>query len=208
MIEKQSFVLFPGIRSTLAVSLISVGILLISGTFTGNFNNPASDALAQQITTKPADEPTETLPAGDAAQFIASSWSVNCSPQTGGEKLTCVLSQSITIAKTRELFVAISVRATSDETEAEPYILVARLPHGLALASGVQYRIDEQKPGKLTLHTSNTQGLFARVGLTRKLLSALQKGKQLEIIFNARNGREIVVQMSLQGFAAGFEKLK
>jgi len=85
---------------------------------------------------------------------------------------------------------------------------VVRLPHGLALASGIEYQIDKQRPGRLRVYTSSVQGVFARLGLTGKLLSSLRKGKQLKITFSARNGRKITLSMSLQGFTAGFEKLR
>lgn len=141
-------------------------------------------------------------------RFIASNWGVNCQPRTDSKKLACVLSQSIVMAKTGKVFVTVSIRPTSANALAQPYMAVVRLPHGLALAAGVEYQIDKQKSSKLVLYTSSAQGVFARLDLTKKLLSSLRKSKQLKIIFSARNGRKITLSMSMQGFAAGFEKLR
>ncbi len=179
---------------------------LLSGLIAGIYFNSGSDAAAQQSPKGNAINSGQKPVARKTTQFTTSNWNLNCQPQPGGKKLTCVLSKSVFVATSRKVFVTVSIRSTPVKTE--PYIITARLPHGLALAAGVQFQIDKQKPGKLVLYTSSEQGVFARVGLINELLSSLQKGKQLKIMFSARNGRKIIVPMSLQGFAAGFEKLK
>ena len=145
---------------------------------------------------------------GEQVKFVSTNWGVNCQPQANSKKLACVLSQSILIAKTRQVFLTVSIHPTPAKTAAARYLPTARLPHGLALTSGIQFQIDKQKPGRLTVFTSSPQGVFARVGVVNKLLSLLQKGKQLKIAFLGRNGRKFSMAMSLKGFTAGFKKLK
>lgn len=181
-------------------NVIVAALILISGVFNGF----SSDALGQE-TTKKTNKKKST---SKAAQFVSSNWGVKCQPQADGKKLACVLSQTIVVAKTGKVFANVSIRKTSANSPTMPYMAVVRLPHGLALASGFQYQIDDQKPGQLMLYTTSEQGVFARLGLTPKRVSSLQKGNQLKIAFSARNGRKITFSMSLIGFTAGFDKLK
>ncbi len=133
---------------------------------------------------------------------------VAAQPQENGETLDCVLSQSIVMAQSQEVFVSLSIRPSPANSVAEPYVIVARLPHGLALDAGVEYQIDSGFTGRLNVFTSSPQGAFARAGLTDELLSALQKGQQLQLSFSARNGNRFIIPMSLTGFSASFEKLR
>jgi len=181
-----------------------LGMVLAAGIFYGS----GISANAQEAANSDAATSGQEPPTDQAAQLIAGNWTVNCQPQADGKTLDCVLSQSIIVAQTQEVFVTLSIRPAPENTVAEPYVAVARLPHGLALDAGVEYQIDAQQPGQMTFFTSNAQGVFARVGLSDDLLSSLQKGRQLEITFSARNGNKFIVPMSLTGFSASFEKLK
>jgi len=165
-----------------------------------------SGAFAQQVTSQNNDQNTPA--ANEEPQFSASSWSVNCTPQSNSEIFACTLSKSIVMAKSGDTFVAVTIQPTPPGLLAEPYLMAVRLPHGLAFPAGVQFQIDDQKPGILALFTSSPQGAFARIGIINKMQSSLQKGKKLTISFTARNGRKFIVPISLQGFAAGFGKLK
>ena len=163
----------------------------------------SSDVLGPETVKK-----SGTKQPSEAVQVVSTNWGVNCQPQANSKKLTCVLSQSILMAKTRQVFVSVSIQPTPAKTAPGPYMATVRLPHGLALASGIQFQIDKQKPGRLTLFTSSPQGMFARVAVINRLLALLKKGKHLKITFRGINGRKFAMSMSLKGFMAGFEKLK
>ncbi len=189
----------PHNRSLRTVSVILAGLFLVSGVFSGF----GSDVLGQETDKNPGPKAPN-----EAVQFVSTNWGVNCQPQANSKKLACVLSQSILMAKTRQAFVTVSIHPVQATANTPPYMATVRLPHGLALTSGIQFQIDKQNPGRLTVFTSSPQGVFARVGVINKLLASLKKGKQLKIIFQGRNGRKFVMSMSLKGFTAGFEKLK
>ena len=174
---------------------------------TGLLAGSSSAVLSQQTTINKKNS-MANQPRKQKVQFIASKWGVNCPPQAGNTKLTCILSQSIVVAKSRKVFLSVSVRKTPAKILPEAYMAVVRLPHGLNLGKGVQYQIDDQALRNLPLFTSSAKGVFARTGLSDKAVMLLQKGKKLTIKFSARGGRKISVPMSLQGFAAGFEKVK
>ncbi len=192
----------PGWQSThwLLTCTMMAGLIFIASVG----NSLAKDTLEEHQ----ANKTRQKTPASENVQFVSTNWGVNCQPQANSKKLACVLSQSILMAKTRQVFVSVSIHAAPAKANSAPYMATVRLPHGLALASGIQFQIDKQRPGRLTVYTSSPQGVFARVGVINKLLSSLKKGKQLKIIFQGRNGRKFTMSMSLRGFTAGFEKLK
>jgi len=200
MIMSRARLQMPRNRLLRTVSFLLAGLFLVSGVSSGF----SSDVLGQEAARKPGEK---ALPK-KTAQFSSTNWGVNCQPQANSKKLACVLSQSIVMAKTRQVFLTVSIHPTPANTNTPPYMATVRLPHGLALTSGIQFQVDKQKPGQLTLFTSSQQGVFARVGVVNKLLSSLKKGKQLKIFFQGRNGRKFTMAMSLKGFTAGFEKLK
>jgi len=199
MIMRSVRLQMPRDRLLHIASLILAGLFLVSGVASG-FN---SDVLGQET-----DKNPEQKKPSEAVQFVSTNWGVNCQPQANSKKLACVLSQSILMAKTRQVFLTVSIHPVPATANTPPYMATVRLPHGLALTSGIQFQIDKQKPGRLTVFTSSPQGVFARVGVVNKLLSLLKKGKQLKIFFQGRNGRKFTMSMSLKGFTAGFEKLK
>ncbi len=200
MIMRDDSPQVPHSKPSPIASVILAGLILVFG-ISGAFS---SDTLEEHQAKKSGQKtsPSKQL------QFITTNWGVNCQPQAKSEKLACVLSQSILMAKTRQVFVTVSIHPTPAKTAPAPYIATVRLPHGLALTSGVQFQIDKQKPGQMTVFTSSQQGIFARISLIKKLLSSLKKGGQLKIFFQGRNGRKFTMAMSLKGFTAGFEKLK
>ncbi len=190
----------PPNKPSRTASVILAGLILIAGISSGFSSDTLEEHQAKKAGQKP--QPNKQV------QFVSTNWGVNCQPQANRKKLVCVLSQSILMAKTRQVFVSVSIHPAPAKTAPAPYMASVRLPHGLALTSGIQFQIDKQKPGRLTVFTSSPQGVFARIGVTKKLLSSLKKGGQLKIFFQGRNGRKFTMSMSLKGFTAGFEKLK
>ena len=177
------------------------GVAVLSGV-TGFSNS----VVAQQTT---AGKTNQAAPAAKnkVPQFVAGPWAVNCQPSAKSKKLVCMLSQSIVVAKSRQKFVMVSVRPWEDDKAPATHVMVLQLPHGLALASGAAIQVDDKKLDKLAIFTSDAQGVYARIGVTEALLLSLRKGSTMKVNFAARNGRKIIVLISLKGFSASFAKL-
>lgn len=184
------------------------GIAVLSGAFAvlgggGGFSEPA---LAQQKTK--AGKTNLAAPNKKTnTKFVASPWEVNCQPQIKGKKLVCSLLQSTFVAKPRQRFVMISVRAWKGKNVPASHLMVLQLPHGLSLASGASVQVGDKKPHKLAMFTSDANGVYARLGLTKAILTSLRKGKAMKVNFAASTGRKFVLPISLSGFSAGFDKL-
>jgi len=142
------------------------------------------------------------------AKFVASPWAVNCQSQATDKKMVCSLSQSTVVAKSRQRFVTVTIRKWAGKDAPTPHLMVLQLPHGLSLAAGANVQVDDKKPSKLAMFTSDAQGVYARMGLTADMLKSLRKGKGMKISFAASTGRKFILPVSLTGFSAGFDKLK
>ena len=195
-------------RRLLTGVFVVAGIAALSSAFAvlgdgGGFSEPA---LAQQkaktgkANLAAPNKKTDT-------KFVATPWEVNCQPQGADKKLVCSLSQSTLVAKSRQRFVSISVRVWKGKDVPASHLMVLQLPHGLSLASGASVQIGDRKPHKMAMFTSDANGVYARLGLTKTILSSLRKGKTMKVIFAASTGRKFVLPISLSGFSAGFNKL-
>jgi len=175
-----------------------VAVLIGVGGFT-------ESAAAQQSTAGKSNLAAPAKKTG--AKFVASPWAVNCQPQAKDQKMVCMLSQSTMVAKSRQRFVTISIRSWEGKDAPTAHLMVLQLPHGLALAAGAAFQVDDKKAHKLAMYTSDAQGVYARIGLTKALLSSLRKGNGMKVNFAASTGRKFVLPVSLKGFSAGFDKL-
>lgn len=154
----------------------------------------------------PATAPAEaTTPNAAAPVTAATGWVVNCSAPQANARILCEMSNAVVITSLNQRFVAVAVRP---ETEKGGYILVGTLPHGVVFTSGIIAKVDEKEVGELDPLTSDQQGAYARLTLTSDTISALEKGKNLTLVFDGLGGQKFTVAMSLSGFGAAFAKMK
>jgi invasion protein IalB len=146
-------------------------------------------AFAQQAAT-PAPEPAQQT------------WTVNCSGAAGQNELACTLTQ-VLVVKDSGQRVLTAVVAKRDGK----YLLNLGLPHGLNLPKGVDVWVDEGPRVNHPIVTADQKGSYATVTLDDKLVAVLKKGTTLNVAVTAFAGNEIILQLSLNGFTAGFAKL-
>jgi invasion protein IalB len=160
-----------------------------------------------QETVKPAVDQNKSKPA-KAPQFVASNWTMGCNPTGTDNKLVCQASQTIVTKKGGQTLLAVSVAPWEQKYATEANVLRVQLPHGLSIPVGVQINIDDKTAYSLVIQTSDATGLYARIGLSEKILLAMTKGKTLTVNFAAMNGRKFQIPMTLKGFSAVFNKLQ
>ena len=83
------------------------------------------------------------------------------------------------LAKSRQPFVIVSVRSMPKKNVFDTYLMAITLPHGLALESGAEIVIDQNPVHKIAIFTSDAQGVYARTGLTERLLASLKTGTKM-----------------------------
>ena len=80
-------------------------------------------------------------------------------------------------------------------------------PSTPAATGGIGFDIDGASAQKLELQTCDRGGCYASGPLTAEVLSAMQNGQKLNIVFQNMQKQPITLPMSLIGFTAAYQKL-
>ncbi len=68
-------------------------------------------------------------------------------------------------------------------------------------------QIDDGISKILPILTSNADGVYSSIDLSKELLTSLKTGTKIKLSFFDINSREITFKINLKGFSAGFAKL-
>jgi len=132
----------------------------------------------------------------------AQTWTVNCASSGGNAELACTLSQVLIVKESGQRVLTVSVMKV-----AGAFTMRLGLPHGLNLPKGVDVWIDQAERRNHPIVTADKSGSYASIDLDAAAIAALKQGTQLNVAVKAYSGDEIVLQVSLAGFTAGFAKL-
>jgi invasion protein IalB len=190
---------------TSTVLIANLAIATIFG-FTLTFA-AADGALAQAKANTSIDQSSSAQPA-QGPKFVTSNWVASCKPQGEAGGLICQASQTITMVKSGKVLLSVHVSPWTQKFATAKHVLRLKLPHGVDMPAGAQIHIDDKAVHTPVFQTSDISGLYARIGLSDKLLTLMQQGKVLNVIFSAMNGKKIQVPLTLKGFTAVFAKIK
>ena len=115
------------------------------------------------------------------------------------------MEQNAILTKTGQLVVLVNIRVPGD-TRAP--IALVQLPLGLNLQAGAKFQVDDGKSADLPIQTCENRGCYASVPISPETLNALRSGKQLKISFHDLNKETITIPLSLNDFAATYDKIK
>lgn len=134
-------------------------------------------------------------------------WAYACETAGQPPAKQCRIVQNLTVAKgdKQQRLLTVIVR---EQAKAKNHALLLALPHGLFLPAGVEIRVDDSKPAKLVVQTSDAQGAYAGVEISDELLVALKKGDQMAVSFMSAARKRLSVPVTLKGFTAAYSKLK
>jgi invasion protein IalB len=149
----------------------------------------------------PAAKEAPPKPAADAAAPQIP-WLVNCASVTG--KMACEVVQTLTIQKTGQLLLSISVRIPANSKTGA---MMLHLPHGMFLPDGVSLSIDTNATQKQPIQTCDQKGCYVGLPIDGALLKSLESGKTLSIVFKSLEKKDITVPISLSGFKEAYQKL-
>ncbi|MEO1543545.1 MAG: invasion associated locus B family protein [Pseudomonadota bacterium] len=173
-------------------------VLMLSLIASASFG--ANDGVLAQASKKaPADGKQAAAPAPQAPKIP---WIVNCASLTG--KVNCEAVQRLTIKKTGQLLLGITVRLP--EGAKDPTMMV-QLPHGMFLPSGVSLTIDKNPKKQEPVQTCDAKGCYVGLALDAKLLKTMQSGTALAVSFRNLAKKEIKIPITLSGFAEAYKKL-
>ena len=130
-------------------------------------------------------------------------WSVNCANRDGS--LSCEALQTITMRKTRQHLLSVSVRRNP---EGAPAAMLLHLPHGLFLPAGLEIKVDGGEAKALPVQTCDARGCYAGTTASEVDITAMQKGAIFAVSFQNLKKETITVNVPLAGFTAAYDKLK
>lgn len=141
-------------------------------------------------------------------KLVSSNWLLACKPIGTDKNLLCQATQTISFQKNRQTLLALVVTPWKQKNATSPFVLRVQLPHGVNIPAGVRIQIDDKPVQSLIVVTSSAAGLFARIGLSRKLASSMERGALLKIGFSSLNGNKLQIPATLKGFSSVFAKLQ
>lgn len=130
-------------------------------------------------------------------------WLATCTNQANPDELTCTMSQTLTVSSSGQRLLAVTIQPGGDA----PSLLLA-LPHGLNFGSGVGVRTDDGEEARFDFTTADATNTYARVPLTRDLLSAMRAANTLRLNVVGVGGRAVNFEVSLAGFSKTYDLLK
>ncbi len=105
-------------------------------------------------------------------------WAVRCN--NPGNGLVCKAFQTLSLRKTGQRLVTVSVQRNQDGKSAA---MLVHLPHGLFLPAGAQVKADKGKGTQLVVQTCNARGCYAGGKITAAGLDNWFDGKILTVAF-------------------------
>lgn len=141
--------------------------------------NPAAGASA--TTAGQAGKPTEF-------------WAKRCNPD--GEKY-CEVFQRLSLKDSKQPLIEFAVGYPKNLETAQAAIV---LPLGVILSEGVVLKVDDGAPAKANFRTCVTGGCFIVMNMPESFVSSMKTGKKMTVSFLDGTGKQINVEMSLEGF--------
>ena len=160
----------------------------------------AGPMLAAAAALAGSQEAKDTVP--PSAPPPAPGWSVTCAD--GGKGLACKATQTVVLAKTRQLVLAVSVSKPAGGTGTA---ILLHLPHGLFIPAGVTMDIDDQQAEMLAIQTCDPKGCYAGAPVAPDKLAAMSKGAKINVTFRDLKNQKVTVPVPLNGFEAAYKKL-
>ena len=157
---------------------------------------------ASEMPATAAQDASQTLPGGATElQERHGDWRVTCAQPTG--KRVCTLSQQQSDRNTRQLVIAIELKAPS-ANQAEGTIV---LPFGLAVDRPVTLQIDDAPGVQRPVRTCLPVGCLVPVTFDGAMVTALSSGTILSVRASAVDGtKETVFRIPLAGFASALAR--
>ncbi|HEV2517679.1 MAG TPA: invasion associated locus B family protein [Devosia sp.] len=141
----------------------------------------------------------------EAAPAPTAQWSGRCVSDARQSGADCTMIVRAFVGNNRQVVGTASLRFPPDG--AAPSLQVS-VPLGIYLGAGIGFNIDGATPQQLELQTCDRNGCYGSAAVSPEMLSAMQSGQKLNILFQSMSKQQVTLEMSLVGFTAVYEKLK
>jgi invasion protein IalB len=165
-----------------------------------------SAAPAQPSATAPAAAPAQAAPATSAAPAAkvpdaVKAWAKFCDP-AADKHLICIV-RKLAFEGTS---IMASVTFRLDSAKGVPTLAVAAVPVGVLLKPGLLWQIDKQKPVVLPFWRCTPQTCESEQLVKPDFINRLRKAKTLTLTAKNVEGKNVVVNVPLDGFAAAYDQ--
>lgn len=199
--------------------LIILSLIVVAGAVVFAGNLAAQDAKTKKEAVKTEDVKKEDTKKSDAKPAAdQSAWIVRCDDlkDKDSEKVTgqyCEMVQSISVAKkdadpstAQRIFeMALGYPPLDKQRNAASVVI---MPLGVLVTQDVVLEIDGDKLVDFKIQYCDAGGCIGTFQLKDKQIERMQKGKALTVKAVAATGQPVVIELSLNGFAAAYDKVK
>ncbi len=144
--------------------------------------------------------------AAPLATGSAKPWVYGCEQSADKKMKRCSIVQNLSIKRGEKEQRLLTV-VVQPQRKAKNHALLLVLPHGLLLPAGVVIKIDNNKPTKLGIYTSDAKGAYASAPISDELLAAMKKGVRMNVTFVTVARKPVAVPVNLSGFTSSYSKL-
>lgn len=169
------------------------------------FATVVCNAIAYAATLMPVQTTTELQDFQNLKPASSPAWVSKCVSDARKAPLVCSVEETVLLVKSGQPAASVVVWTQSEKRE--PTMMI-RVPVGLYLPAGLNFRIDNGSLQSIPLKTCDLQGCLAEMQLNSALLAGLKAGKRLSIICQNAAKNEIVLPLALDNFAEAFEKIQ
>lgn len=182
------------IRKLIIVLIVLVVVAGGAYFFLGNNTN----AQVNQAANKTASAKGEFQPPANG-EF----WTERC---TEGDNKYCEIFQRLMIKENNQRLIEFAVGFPKDAKGVAQAAIV--LPLGVLVGEGIALKVDEDAPAKAAFRLCSPEGCFVVMNLPEAFLGSMKKGKMITVSFLDSSGKQVNVQMSLEGFGKKLESVK
>ncbi|MBK8456306.1 MAG: invasion associated locus B family protein [Phyllobacteriaceae bacterium] len=170
-------------------------------------NRSFAAALAALALCAPAlAQDTKAARAGGEEKPGLPAWIVTCSNANPGGAFLCKAEQTLTMASSGQRIVAIAFQRDAADKNALKALL--QLPHGIRLADGIEFWVDDSEHQKAPIQHADQNGSYSVITVAPALEKALRNGTTLKVLTKPLAGNDLIVELTLDGFSAAADHLK
>ncbi|MFT5720674.1 MAG: invasion protein IalB [Motiliproteus sp.] len=130
-------------------------------------------------------------------------WLFECQA-LAANKTNCMLSQTLINKESKQRVLRL---ALSNIQDSKGLVLIAVLPLGIYLPSGVTLNTEKGTVIPLNLQTCTQQGCIATSALSSKHIKAIKAENELVVAFSVNKNTPVTLPVSLNGVSAGLKEI-
>jgi invasion protein IalB len=140
-------------------------------------------------------------------------WRLSCASADEKSAPSCTIFQLLSVeqqnGKDKQQVPALTTVVHIEQVKDKPQTMIRMVtPLGIALISGISFKIDEGKPTQVPFMRCIPGGCLTEMIFDKEMLGKLKSAKKLLVGYKAQTGKDQVFDVSLKGFPQALEALE